>query len=215
MVNTVLFDFDGTVMDTNKVIIESWQHTYRTLTGHDGNLDYILATFGEPLELSMENAFPDIPADESVNVYRTWHGDNYMQMIKMFPGVMDLLIEIKKRGYKTGIATSRLEKTLYQGLEKYNITKYFDAIVTVEDIPNPKPEPDTVISALRKLDSRPESAVMVGDTRLDILCARNAGVMSVLVGWSASLAGKTKEDFAPGEAPDFIIDKPNDLLDII
>ena len=56
---------------------------------------------------------------------------------------------------------------------------------------------------------------MVGDTRLDILCARNAGAMSVLVGWSVSLAGKTKEDFAPGEAPDFIIDKPNDLFDII
>ena len=215
MIDTILFDFDGTVMDTNKVIIESWQHTYRTLTGHDGNVDYILATFGEPLELSLENAFPDVPVDESVNVYRTWHRDNFMTMIELFPGIMDLLTEIRKRGYKTGIATSRVEKTLYQGLEKYNIRKYFDAIVTVEDIANPKPEPDTVIRALQKLDSRPENAVMVGDTRLDILCARNAGAMSVLVGWSVSLAGKTKEDFAPGEAPDFIIDKPNDLLDII
>ena len=56
---------------------------------------------------------------------------------------------------------------------------------------------------------------MVGDSRLDILCAHNAGVPCVLVGWSATLAGKTKEDFAPGEAPDFIIQKPEDLLEII
>ena len=91
MIDTILFDFDGTVMDTNKVIIESWQHTYRTLTGHDGNVDYILATFGEPLELSLENAFPDVPVDESVNVYRTWHRDNFMTMIELFPGIMDLL----------------------------------------------------------------------------------------------------------------------------
>ena len=56
---------------------------------------------------------------------------------------------------------------------------------------------------------------MVGDSRLDILCAHNAGVPAVLVGWSATLAGKTKEDFPQGEVPDFIIDKPSDLLDII
>ena len=55
----------------------------------------------------------------------------------------------------------------------------------------------------------------MGDSRLDILCARNAGVPSILVGWSATLAGKTKEDFAPGEAPDFIIQKPEELFEII
>ena len=65
-ITTIVFDFDGTVMDTNEVIIRSWQHTYRTLTGHEGELTYILSTFGEPLDLSMENAFPKVPVDESV-----------------------------------------------------------------------------------------------------------------------------------------------------
>ena len=216
MIDTVLFDFDGTIMDTNDVIIGSWQHVYRTLRGgKEGDLEYILSTFGEPLEYSMKKSFPEVPKEEAVQIYRDWHHEKFLDMIKIFPGVTEMLKEVKSRGYKTGIATSRLRKTLHMGLEKYDLFKYFDAIVAVEDIEEGKPAPDTIFKVLGKLDSKPETAIMVGDSRLDILCAHNAGVPSVLVGWSATLAGKTKEDFAPGEAPDFIIQKPEDLLEII
>ena len=215
MIDTVLFDFDGTIMDTNDVIIGSWQHTYRTLRGEEGDLDYILSTFGEPLEYSMRKTFPEVPVDEAVRVYRDWHRAKFLEMIKLFPGVVEMLEEVKKRGYKTGIATSRVRLTLNQGLEKYDLGKYFDAIVAVEDIEEAKPAPDTILKVLDKLGSKTENAIMIGDSLLDILCARNAGTVSVLVGWSATLAGKTKEDFAPDEAPDYIIDKPEDLLSII
>lgn len=215
MIDTVVFDFDGTIMDTNDVIIGSWQHVYKTLRGKEGDLDYILSTFGEPLEYSMKTSFPEVPMEESVKIYRDWHRERFLDMIKLFPGVTEMLQEIKDRGYRMGIATSRLRVTLEQGLDKYDLRKYFDAIVAVEDTENPKPAPDIVLKTLAMLDAKPENAIMVGDSRLDILCARNASVPSVLVGWSATLAGKTKEDFAPGEAPDFIIDQPADLLDII
>ncbi|MGX8773578.1 MAG: HAD family hydrolase [Bacillota bacterium] len=215
MIDTILFDFDGTIMDTNDVIIGSWQHIYRTLRGKEGDLDYILSTFGEPLEYSMEKSFPEVSVDEAVRIYRDWHRANFLDMIRLFPGVEEMLKEVKARGFKTGIATSRVRLTLHQGLDKYDLEKYFDAIVAVEDIDEAKPAPDTIYKVLAKLGSRPENAIMVGDSRLDILCARNAGVPSVLVGWSATLAGKTKEDFAPDEAPDYIIYKPEELLDII
>lgn len=215
MIDTVIFDFDGTIMDTNDVIIGSWQHTYRTLRGEEGDLDYILSTFGEPLEYSMENAFPEIPVEESVKIYRDWHHEKFLDMIKLFPGVQEMLEEVKRRGYKSGIATSRLRRSLHMGLEKYDLYKYFDAIVAYEDIEEPKPAPDTVYRVLEKMGSKTENAIMIGDTLLDILCAKNAGVQSVLVGWSATLAGKTKKDFAPDEAPDHIIQKPDELLGII
>ena len=215
MIDTVLFDFDGTIMDTNDVIIGSWQHVYKTLRGKEGDLDYILSTFGEPLEYSMETSFPEVPVEESVKIYRDWHRERFLDMIKLFPGITEMLQEVRTRGYKMGIATSRLRLTLEQGLDKYDLKKYFDTIVAVEDAENGKPAPDIILVTLDKLDAKPENAIMVGDSRLDILCARNAGVQSVLVGWSATLAGKRKEDFAPGEAPDYIIDQPSDLLDII
>lgn len=213
--DTVIFDFDGTIMDTNNVIIHSWQHTYRTLTGCNGDVDYILSTFGEPLEFSLKNAFPNVPIEQSLQIYRDWHRDHFRSMIKLFPGVKEMLTEVKARGFKTGIATSRVAKTLFEGLRKYELEQYFDAIVTVEDIKKPKPEPDTILKVLEKLHSVPEASIMIGDSIHDILCAHNAGTSSVLVGWSAALSGKTKKDFAPDEAPDHIIYKAEDIFDII
>ena len=215
MIDTVLFDFDGTIMDTNDVIIGSWQQVYKTLRGEEGDLTYILSTFGEPLEYSMETSFPEVSKEESVKIYRDWQKEHFLDMIHLFPGVEEMLAEVKARGYRTGIATSRLSESLHRALSHFDLYKYFDAIVAVEDIEEAKPAPDTIYKVLDKLNAKPENAIMMGDSRLDILCARNAGVPSVLVGWSATLAGKTKEDFAPGEAPDFIIHDPAELLDII
>jgi len=215
MIDTVLYDFDGTIMDTNDVIIGSWQHVYKTLRGEEGDLTYILSTFGEPLEYSMETSFPEVSKEESVKIYRDWQKEHFLDMIHLFPGVEEMLAEVKARGYRTGIATSRLSESLHRALSHFDLYKYFDAIVAVEDIEEAKPAPDTIYKVLDKLNARSENAIMMGDSRLDILCARNAGVPSVLVGWSATLAGKTKEDFAPGEAPDFIIQKPEELFEII
>ena len=214
-IDTVVFDFDGTVMDTNQIIFNSWQHTFRTILGHDGDMDAILASLGEPLEYSMENFFPEIPVEESIQVYRDYHREKFDDTIELFPGIEELLEELKQRGYKTGLATSRLKVTTYQGLEKYDLFRFFDNIITVEDVTKAKPDPEILLTMLQKLKSQPQTSAMTGDTRLDIACANNAGATSVLVGWSQALAGKTKEDFTGNEVPDHIIQTPAELLSII
>ncbi|MDO4834236.1 MAG: HAD family hydrolase [Bacillota bacterium] len=215
MIDTLVFDFDGTLMDTNNVIIQSWQHTYRTLTGREGDMDYILGTFGEPLEESMRNTFPDVPAEEAVDVYRSWHREHFWEMIELFPGIREMLDEVKKRGYKTGIATSRVEKTLYQGLDKYDLRDYFDEIIAAEEVKHHKPDPECIYKVLDKLHTAPERAAMIGDTRLDMMCAHNAGAKAILVSWSLSLAGKRIEDFPEEESPDCIIETAMDLFNAI
>lgn len=214
-IDTVIFDFDGTVMDTNRIIIMSWQHTFNTIKGHDGDMGDILASFGEPLEYTMGKFFPELPVEESIKVYRDYHRDKFVDTIELFPGIEELLAELKNRGYKTGLATSRLKITAYQGLEKYDLFKYLDEIITVEDVDKAKPDPEIVLTMMDKLGSKPETTVMLGDTKLDIGCANNAGVTSILVGWSQALAGKTKGDFTGNEIPDYIINEPKELFDII
>ncbi len=213
-INTILFDFDGTVMDTNNVIIMSWQHTFRTLENREEKLENLTKTFGEPLERTLANFFPDVPVEESIEIYRSFHRDNFGELITLFPGMKELLAEVKQRGYKTALVTSRLGETTMQGLEKYEIKKYFDVVVTADDTTKHKPDPQPVNIALEKLGSAPEEAVMLGDTLFDILCARNAGVKSILVSWSLALAGKTKEDLGD-DAPDYIIKKPEELFGIL
>ena len=211
-INTVLFDFDGTIMDTNNVILQSWQHTFRTVEGKERPQEEIIETFGEPLYVTMGKVLPQIPVEEGVRIYRSYHYDNFTELIEVFPGILELLEELKNRGYKTGIVTSRLWHTTEMGLKKYDMQQYFDAIVTCDDTDKHKPDPEPVNIALERLGSKPEEAIMIGDSMFDILCAKNAGVRAALVSWALAVSDENKY----GEnAPDYIIEKAEDLLDIL
>lgn len=211
-ISTILFDFDGTVMDTNNVILQSWQHTFRTVEGKERPEEEIIKTFGEPLFITMGRVLPQIGVEEGASIYREFHYENFQELINVFPGIIETLQSLKEKGYKLGLVTSRLFRTTKLGLEKYDMEKYFDAIVTFEDTDKYKPNPEPVIMALERLGSKAEEAIMLGDSMFDILCARNAGVKAALVGWALAVS----EDEKKGpDAPDYIIDKAEDIFKII
>jgi len=211
-INTVLFDFDGTIMDTNTVILQSWQHTFRTVEGRERPVEEIIGTFGEPLSVTMEKVLPQIPVDEGIQIYRSYHYDHFTELIEVFPGMLDLLEELKKRGYKTAIVTSRLRHTTEIGLQKYDMKRYFNAIVTCDDTDRHKPDPEPVNIALERLGSKPEEAIMVGDSMFDIICSRKAGVKAALVSWALAV---NDEDKYGENAPDYILEKAEDLIRIL
>jgi pyrophosphatase PpaX len=211
-VNTILFDFDGTVMDTNTVIINSWQHTFRTLTGAERPVEDIVATFGEVLYDTVARVLPGVPVDDAVEIYRSYHRDNFGPMISVFPGVLELIKELKARGYTLAIVTSRMPSTTMEGLERYELAEYFDLVVTCEDCAKFKPDPEPALVALEKLGKKAEEAIMVGDTMHDIGCARAAGVKSVLVGWALAVS---EEERTGQGGPDYFIEKASDLLEIL
>lgn len=213
-IDTVLFDFDGTIMDTNDIILQSWQHTFRTLENREEDESILTATFGEPLNKTIARFFPKVPVEESIEIYRDFQRENFRELITLFPGMKELVMKLKACGYKTGLVTSRLRNTAMEGLEKFDMTKYFDVIVTPEDTDKHKPDPEPVNIALERLGSEASSSVMLGDTMFDILCARNAGVSPILVSWSLALEGKTKEDLG-SDAPDHIIHTAEELFEII
>ena len=213
--DTILFDFDGTIMDTNDVIIQSWQHTFRTFRGEEGDLDLILGTFGETLDYTMKNLFPDVPLEESLAVYRSYQRENFLSEIKLVPGIRELLDTLRDRGYKMAMVTSRLRYTTDQALDAFDLDRYFSYVVTADELSRPKPDPLCVEMALEELGSTPERSIMTGDTIHDILCARNAGVRSVLVDWSITLGGRSIEEFPEGKAPDHIIKEPIQLLELL
>lgn len=211
-INTVLFDFDGTIMDTNEVILQSWQHTFRTVEGKERPEEEIIETFGEPLYVTMEKLLPQIPAEEGAKIYRSYNYENFLELIEVFPGILELLKELKNRGYKTGIVTSRLWYSTEIGLNKYDMQQYFDAIVTCDDTDKHKPDPEPVNIALDRLGSKPEEAIMIGDSMFDIICAKNAGVKAALVSWALAVS---EEDKYGENAPDYILETAEDLLNIL
>lgn len=192
MINTILFDYDGTLMDTNEVVFQSWQHTFRTIRGCEENPDVIRSTFGEPLVMTLAKLFPGIPVEESLNIYRTFQREVFTDFVEVFSGMFELLEELKHQGYKLGLVTSRTKDTTWAGLEHYGMDKYFDAVITAGDTDKHKPDPAPILITLDRMGSLPEEAIMVGDTMFDLLCAQNAGVKSVIVDWSVTMTADEK-----------------------
>ncbi len=211
-ITTILFDFDGTVMNTNDLIIESWQYTYRMVEGKERPVEEIVRTFGEPLLTSMAKALPQIPAEEAVEIYRSYHRESFGEKITIFPGVKEMLKTLKAEGYKLAVVTSRARRTTYEAMEKYEIQDCFSAVITCDDTDKHKPDPEPVFIALDKLGSKAEESLMVGDSMFDVHCARNAGVKSVLVGWAVAVSDEEKSG---PSGPDFIIEEAAHLLDLL
>jgi len=222
LIDTVLFDFDGTIADTNDLIIASWQYTYRQRVGHTVSKEEILKTFGEPLRVTMARVFPDHDVEESIAIYRDFQKEIFSDAIKVFPGIPELVKELSARGYKIGVVTSRVRSSTYLGLEIFGLDPYIDAVITCEDCAEHKPGPGPALACLEVLGSKPENAVMIGDSKYDIGCANNAGVTSIMVGWSmAAAAGVQYEAEGPGDAadpvfrPDYTVSSAEEILEVL
>lgn len=211
MIDTVIFDFDGTLVNTNDVIIEAWQHTYKFYSGNEMPVDHITKCFGEPLLITMAREFPEVAPEESAEVYRLHQREKADELVKLFPGIEDMLKAVKAAGYKVGVVTSRTKESTEFYMEKFGITDYFDSIVSCDDTDKHKPNPEPLLLGLRKLGAEAKSTLMVGDSAFDIKCANNAGVKSVLVDWRITGADDKLKDCKV----DYMIENPMGLLDVL
>ena len=211
-INTVLFDFDGTLADTDRLIVDSWQHTYRTFDGRERPVEAIMATLGEPLVVTLKKTLPHADTAEAMATYRDFQIDRFEDMIAVFPGMDDLPKTLKAQGYKLGIVTSRLTRTTMRGLDVLGVRACFDTVVTADDTAKHKPHPEPILTALARLGAAPEESIMIGDSTFDIHCAKNAGVRSVLVGWTRALPPAERRG---KNAPDFVIATAEELLDVL
>jgi len=204
-IKAVMIDFDGTLANTNEVIIKSFQHTYRTFLGREEDVDKIKASFGEPLRITMGKVFGKEYEDEAVNVYRSFQNGRFGNLIEVFPGMDSLVKKLKKSGYKVAVVTSRMKQSALDGLEKFGLTGELDVITTINDITRHKPDPESINVTLKALGVGPDEAVMIGDSRFDILCAQNADCRSILVDWSvmgAEERANIKADYIGQNAED-------------
>ena len=212
MINTILWDFDGTLLNTNDVILESWQHTYEHYYGHRMPVEHITKCFGEPLLVTMAREFPDVPPKDSAEVYREFQKDIAYVWAKAIPGVFELVEYLKEKyGGKAKNLTIVNESTL-RYLSLFDKGHLFDGLVTCDDTDKHKPEPEPILLGLEKMKSKKEEALMVGDGVFDIKCANNAGVKSVLVGWRIT---DSDNSVIPDAVHDFETETPEDLKKLI
>ena len=209
MIKAILFDLDGTIIDTNELILTSFDYVLNNYLGLNIGREEILESFGIPLKDVM-NHYAKERAEELVDEYIRYSLDSHDKYIKSYDHVEKGLIKLKNKGLKVAIVTSKRRGTALRGLNCFDLEKYFDVIITPEDSKKHKPDGEPVLKACEALNVNPEETIMVGDSHNDILCGKNAGSKTCLVNYTALDVEKIKT-----YKPDFTIDRIEDIIEII
>jgi pyrophosphatase PpaX len=203
----VLFDLDGTVIDSGAIILASMRHAAREVLGAEVADEELMAAVGGPgLEAQMRALAPD-RVDELVTVYRA-HNEPLHDELACCAGMEDVLVRLKDEGHRLGIVTAKRRKTVELAFARLPIEHLFETVVGGDETEHHKPHPEPLLLALERLGARPEEAAYVGDAPFDVKAANAAGLYAVAVSWGGIHARERLE----AEAPDALVDTPEALL---
>ena len=177
----IVFDIDGTLLDTERTGVLSLIQTVRELTGKEMSYEEAYGYFGTP----SARASRELGCNDAAHFAEVWeeHFQELMYLVKPFPGVEQLLADVKKAGLRTGIVTSRshFEFSYDPTLKRWGA--FFDKVVCSEDSERHKPFPDPMLAYMKAVGTTPEATLFVGDTVHDWQCGHAAGCDFALADW--------------------------------
>lgn len=208
-ITTILFDLDGTLIDTNELIITTYLHTLEKYYPSKYQREDVLPFLGPTLHEAFGSINPDL-VEEMVLEYRAFNIANHDELVTEFAGVFETMQSLKDKGYKLGIVTTKRHDVTLKGLRLMDLERFFEVVVTYDHVSKTKPDPEPIFKALEQLDSTPEETMMVGDNYHDILAGKNAGTVTAGCAWS--IKGR---DYIAKYEPDYILENMADLLTIL
>ena len=210
---TLLFDLDGTLIDSMGLIFSSYRHALREVLGEEPDAAALLSIFGKPLRRSLAELAagqmgvplaqlldeaaeaaplpdlhsPDSPddalVDRLIKTYRRHNLANHDAMVSAFPGVRPTLAELSARGYTLAVVTSKGRLTADRSMRHCGLAEFMRTSVAMEDVARHKPDPAPLRVALRRLDRQPAETLYLGDSHVDVLAAQAAGTRSAAALW--------------------------------
>jgi pyrophosphatase PpaX len=207
---TVLFDLDGTVVDSGAIILASMRHATREVLGRDYSDDELLQAVGGPgLEAQMHALAPD-HVERLVDVYRA-HNEPLHESLEACPGMADVLVRLRDEGRRLGVVTAKRRATVELAFARVPLGHLFDAVVGGDETERHKPDPEPLLLGAERLGADPAATAYVGDSPFDIRAAKAAGMCAVAVSWGRIHDRSRLE----AEAPDAIADRAEELLGIL
>jgi pyrophosphatase PpaX len=205
---TALFDLDGTLIDSIRLILDSYHHT---LTQHNlparTDEDWLKGV-GTPLHIQFAEwrESPEV-LEAMIATYREYNLKHHDRMVAIYPGVIEAVREIKAVGIQTGLVTSKNRQGALRGLKLVGLEALMDVLVCADEVTNPKPHPEPVEKAVDLLGADPAATVYVGDSIHDMRSGRAAGVRT-----AAALWGPFGRGHLESTQPDYWLETPSDLV---
>ena len=212
-IHAVIFDLDGTLLDTLEDLTDSCNESLRTLGYPEHTIDEVRQFVGNGLGVLMERALPDgrnnTDFDRALQLLREIYGRNWQNKTKPYTGVLTLIAELNRRGIKTGIVSNKPDEQVKELAELY-FKGHINAEAAVGEKESEgirrKPAPDSVFTVMKILGADAEHSVYIGDSDVDLATARNAGLPCISVCW-----GFRSRDFLLKNGATRLADKPEDI----
>lgn len=210
-ISTVLFDLDGTLIDSIRLIIDSYHHTLATHGLPPKSDEEWLAGIGTPLTVQFSQWVNDADRMAAlVATYREYNLAHHDSRVSAYPGVVDVIHRLNQRELRLGVVTSKNVAGARRGLRLIGIEETMEVIVGADDVQNPKPHPEPIHLALERLGVTAESTIYVGDSLHDMHAGRGAGVRTAAVLWGPFGRGHLEP-----AAPDYWLERPGELLELV
>jgi len=204
---TVLFDLDGTLIDSGGMILASFRHATQTVLEREIPDEELVAAVGGATIYDQMRSFDAHRVDELVEAYRV-HNEPLHDELEAFEGIHDVLERLQAEGRRLGIVTAKRRRTVQLAFDLLDLGGFFDTVVGAEDTTAHKPDPEPVLVALARLGAEPHEAAFVGDSPFDMGAGRAAGVFTVGVSWG----GLHAEDRLRESGADTIVHSTEELL---
>jgi pyrophosphatase PpaX len=206
----VLFDLDGTVIDSGAIILASMRHAAKEVLGAEPPDELLMAAVGGPgLEAQMQALAPD-RVEELVTVYRA-HNEPLHEQLACCAGIDDLLVRLKDEGRRLGLVTAKRRVTVALAFDVLPLEHLFEAVVGGDETKRHKPDPEPLLLAAERMEVDPGDCAYVGDSPFDIRAAKAAGMFAVAVTWGG-IHDRAKLE---AEEPDAIVDTAEGLYGVL
>jgi pyrophosphatase PpaX len=208
--STVLFDLDGTVVDSGAIILASMRHATREVLGRDYSDEELLQAVGGPgLEAQMQKLAPE-HAERLVTVYRA-HNEPLHDELQACAGIDEVLARLRAEGRRLGIVTAKRRSTVELAFARVPLGHLFETIVGGDETDRHKPDPEPLLLAAERLRADPAETAYVGDSPFDVRAAKAAGMYAVAVTWGR-IHDRTRLE---AEEPDAIVDAAEELRAVL
>ena len=210
-IHTVLFDLDGTLIDSVRLILDSYHHTLASHGLPPRSDEEWLRGVGTPLTTQFAEWLDDRGTLEAmIATYREYNLKHHDRMVTVYPGVVEAVRKIREAGARTGLVTSKNRLGALRGLTLVRLETMMDVLVCADEVTNPKPHPEPVEKAVAMLGADPATTVYVGDSIHDMQSGRAAGVRTVAVLW-----GPFGRSHLEGAKPDYWVETPAELAELV
>lgn len=208
-IKALLFDFDGTLLDTNDLIIQTFMHILEEKFPGQYSPQDCLKFIGPSLKETFDEITPG-ETEAMIARYREWNAVHHDELVKGYDAVVSTLQKLKAQGIRLAVVTTKNRAGIERGMKVLGADGMFEHCITLDDVTHVKPHPEPILLALEKLGVTKEEALMIGDNSHDIEGGKNAGVRTAGVAWSFK-----GEDYLRAFNPDFMLQHMTDLLELV